>query len=86
MCQLSEAQLQQARVGIATYLHNHTGNGYVYYDYPGAISAAARDVGAQCRFYVEPHGTERGELLHGELFIFVDKKSLTPVGKARIVW
>jgi hypothetical protein len=86
LCQLSDVQMQQARTGMAAYLRVQTGSDYVYYDYPGAISAAARDVGAQCRFYVEPHRTERAELLHGALFIFVDKNSLTPVGKARIVW
>jgi hypothetical protein len=85
-CQLPEAKLQQARAGIAVYLREQTGNDYEYYDYPGAMSSAARDVGTQCRFYVEPHGTEHGEPPPGELFVFVDKYSLIPVGKARIAW
>lgn len=78
--------MQVVRFNVVTYLRDTAGSSYAYYDYPGAVSTVAIDMGAQCRFYVQPQDIQNGALLHGEMFVFVDKKTLLPVGKANIVW
>ena len=85
-CKLESEAVETALENIETYLQEETGDAYVHYQ--GTVSEVASDIGTQCRFYAsgEKVGPDGSYLLHGELFVFIEKATLLPVASARIVW